>query len=211
MAGVLLTNPQLVKACKALEHLENVDHVLASEGFDQMSRLLNHFMDTTNEMCKIIEPPDHVVASDVADEIDFDKFRTALRLYLREKATEERRSKADAETHNARLGPNYWCKEAFRTGEEATFEDIDELLARHGLESTNKFKTEEAVSEAYGCILEISEVEFSDSGNLGHIWQLLELELRREEIQKCTHYARLILATCGLAKEQNAKKRARNM
>ena len=68
--------------------------------------------------------------------------------------------------HNARLGPNYWCKEAFQNGKEATFEDFDELLAAHGLESTDEFKTKEAVSEAYACILEIVEAEFSHSGNL---------------------------------------------
>ena len=41
-----------------------------------------------------------------------------------------------------------------------------------------------AVSEAYACILEIVEAEFSHSGNLEHIYRLVDLEHAAREASK---------------------------
>ena len=195
------TNASLARAWKALDRLACEDDVRASEEFDHLNELMAHFNRTVSK-------PSQYVLAEATHDLDFDAFRADYLEYLRNKAIAESRSKVEAEAHNARLGPNYWCKEAFRQGEQATFDDLHELLTPYGLESIDE--TDEAVSEAYACILDIVEADFSHSGNLAHVEALVQLELRREEKHQSVEHARRILATCGRARaEKTREKRAR--
>ena len=102
-------------------------------------------------------------------------------------------------------------------GKEATFDDFDELLASYDLESidddeSDKSETKEAVSEAYACIAEIYQANFSYScrgwtgfahkSGLGDIEDLVELALCREQKRQLTDHAKQIIATCRLAKKR---------
>ena len=196
LSDVIATNQLLAKAWKKLSDLEAVDDELANEEIDHLHKLLEHFN-------KCVSKP-YILRKN--DALDFDEFRTDLLDYLHEKARKEKLSKMQAKAHNADLGPNYWCKEAFKTGEEATFEDLDVFLTSHDLEGTNE--TVEIVSEAYDSVLDIVEAEFSHSGSLSHIQALVDIELRREKKKLITEYVRRIIETCNLIKKE---KRARKM
>tara|TARA_B100000989_G_C19497298_1_gene452659 strand:- start:565 stop:1197 length:633 start_codon:yes stop_codon:yes gene_type:complete len=204
LSEAVVTKDHFARALKALTRLGQVDNLRASEELDHLTQLLEHFNSTVSDPIKNEYP----IAS--TDNSKFDDFRADLLVYLREKAIAERISKDEASVHNARLGPTYWCKNAFKEGEKATFEDFYEILSSHGLESTDEFEMNEAISEAHAGILEIVEAEFSHSGNLEHIHHVVELELRREEKHRSTEYARRIIATCGRASiEIKREKRAR--
>ena len=164
---VLDTNAQLAKAWKALDRLGQLDPDLASEEFDHLRQLLAHFTKTMSK------PSDYLLANDVYKRVEFDDFRADLLDYLRDKANAECRSRDNVAAHNARLGPTYWCKSAFEQVQSASFKDVDKFLSSHGIVGDGS-KTLKAVSEAYQCILEIVEAEFSHSGNLCHIRELVD-------------------------------------
>ena len=106
-------------------------------------------------------------------------------------------------SYNAHLGPNYWCKSAYKDGQVATFDDFDEFLDEHCREINDDYDVSYLVSEAYEGILDVTEADFSHNGLLDHINDLVDIEKSHFEKKHITDYAKQIMEATNVKNEDD--------
>ena len=110
---------------------------------------------------------------------DAELLRGILVNYMSAKACRVHDSCKRARAHNQRLGPNHWCPEAYKKGEDVDLNDFVFEIGMH-VHVDEPDSLTEVVRSTYETFEEIEASSFVHCGNLEYIHQLVDMQLAQE-------------------------------